>query len=91
MRSHDRKRLASSFDRSDLLGNVQSIETLPNGFAIKNTVKGFQSSKGNSYQNVGLKPDVEVSLSKDIQPRELRIKYDISKRLELDPQLKAAT
>lgn len=71
--------------------NAQMIETLPNGFAIKFTTQGFQTPSGNSYQNIGLKPDVEVSLAKDVEARELRTKYDVPKRLEFDTQLKAAT
>jgi carboxyl-terminal processing protease len=71
--------------------NAQMIENLPNGFAIKYTVKGFQTPQGHSFQSVGLKPDVEVSLPKGVEPSELRAKYAIPKRLELDQQLKAAT
>lgn len=71
--------------------NVQTIQTLSNGFAIKYSVMGFQTPSGHTYQNIGIKPDVEVAMPKDVEPRELRIKYDVPKRLEFDPQLKAAT
>lgn len=70
--------------------NAQMIEMLPNGFAIKFTTEAFQTPAGHSYQNVGMKPDVEVALAKDLEPRELEKKYDVAKRLELDPQLRAA-
>jgi len=69
--------------------NAQMIETLPNGYAVKFTTQGFQTPKGNSYQGVGIKPDVEVFLSKDIDLR-LTAKFDVAKRIEVDSQLKAA-
>jgi carboxyl-terminal processing protease len=71
--------------------NVQSIQNLSNGFAIKYSVMSFQSPGGISYQNVGIKPDIEVALPEGVEPLELRAKHDIQKQLELDSQLKAAT
>jgi carboxyl-terminal processing protease len=71
--------------------NAQMIETLPNGFAIKFTTQDFQTPNGHSYQIVGLKPDVEVLLPKDVDAKELQAKYDMQKRLDVDTQLKAAT
>lgn len=50
----------------------------------------FQTPKGNSYENTGLKPDFEVIMPKEVASEVLRVKYEIPKRLELDPQLKAA-
>jgi carboxyl-terminal processing protease len=70
--------------------NAQTIQTLSNGFAIKYSILGFQTPEGHSYQNVGLKPDVEVAMPKDVDARELRMKYDAPHRLEQDTQLKAA-
>lgn len=70
--------------------NAQTIETLPNGFAVKYTVKSFVSPLGNSYQGEGLKPDLQVSLPKEMDPRELRLKYGVVKRLNIDTQLRAA-
>ncbi len=70
--------------------NAQSVETLPNHFAMKYTVQEFLSPQGHSFQGVGLKPDVEVSLPKDVTVRELRAKYSVAKRLDVDVQLKAA-
>ncbi len=70
--------------------NVQTVETLPNQFAIQFTVKEFHSSKGKSYQNVGIRPDLEVALADEIDPRELRLRYSMSRRLDEDLQLKAA-
>lgn len=53
--------------------------------------RGFVANpEGHSYQNIGLKPDVEVAMPKDVDVRELRMKYDAPRRLEQDKQLKAA-
>ncbi len=70
--------------------NMQTVEELTNRFAIKYTVKTFASPLGNSFQGSGFKPDFEVPLNKEISHRELASKYDITKRLTLDTQLKAA-
>lgn len=70
--------------------NAQMIETLPNGYAIKYTVKSFQSPLGRSYQDVGVSPDVEVALPKDVVYEQVLREGTMAKRLEVDPQLKAA-
>lgn len=70
--------------------NAQSLEMLSNKFAIKYTVKQFFSPTGQSYQDVGLKPDLEISLPEKITSRELKVKNNVVKRLAVDPQLKAA-
>lgn len=68
--------------------NAQRLEVIPNKYAIKYTVKEFQSPSGKSFQGVGIKPDVEVSTPEKIDLTQL--KRDLVKRLEQDPQLKAA-
>lgn len=70
--------------------NAQRVETLPNKFAIKYTVKEFQSPQGNTFHGIGIKPDLEVTLPKTIDLQELRTRHQLSKRIELDLQLKAA-
>lgn len=70
--------------------NAQTVETLPNGFAMKFTVKTFRSPRDHSFQATGLKPDVEVALPKDTEARELRLKWELPKLLAVDSQLKAA-
>lgn len=70
--------------------NAQSVETLPNKYAIKYTVKEFLSPHGNSFHGKGIKPDVEVSLPQGIESHELRLKYGMKDRLNADSQLKAA-
>lgn len=37
-----------------------------------------------------MKPDLEISLPKEVEPRELRLRYVLPKRLVVDRQLKAA-
>ena len=39
---------------------------------------------------MGIKPDIEVGLPKELDIRELRSKYELPKRLGIDLQLKAA-
>lgn len=70
--------------------NAQGVEVLPNKFAVKYTVKEFLSPLGQSYHGVGIKPDLEVSLPKGLDVKEMQSKFDISKRLNIDLQLKAA-
>ncbi|OFZ13619.1 MAG: hypothetical protein A2X86_20790 [Bdellovibrionales bacterium GWA2_49_15] len=70
--------------------NAQTIDRLPNKFAVKYTVKEFLSPKGHSFQAVGMKPDLEITLPKEKGVREMRAKYTLMDRLEVDGQLKAA-
>lgn len=69
---------------------AQTVEMLPNKYAIKYTIKEFQSPNGNTYQGIGIKPDIEVSLPQGIDSNTLRLKYEPRKRLDIDTQLKAA-
>lgn len=69
--------------------NAQMIETLPNGFAIKYTVSSFQTPKGYSYQDRGIKPDLQVQQPKKLEKNDWT-KQEMEKRLEQDVQLKAA-
>ena len=46
-------------------GTVQETENLPNGTLIKYTIQEWLTSKGNSINDVGVKPDVEVTLSEE--------------------------
>jgi carboxyl-terminal processing protease len=69
--------------------NIQSVETLPNKFALKYTIEDFFSPHGNSFQNVGIKPDIEISLPKEVDVQEMS-KFELAKRMSIDTQLKAA-
>ena len=42
--------------------NVQMIESLPNGYAMKFTTAIFKTPKGESLDGVGLLPDIEVEM-----------------------------
>ena len=46
-------------------GTVQETENLPNGTLIKYTIQEWLTSKGNSINDVGVKPDVEVTISEE--------------------------
>lgn len=70
--------------------NAQSVEMLPNKYAIKYTVKEFLSPQGNSFHGKGIKPDIEVSLSQGVEAQSLRLKHEMKERLNIDAQLKAA-
>ncbi|MBI2521854.1 MAG: S41 family peptidase [Bdellovibrio sp.] len=70
--------------------NAQTIDRLPNKFAIKYTVKEFLSPQGNSFQGIGMKPDLEIDLPQEKGVREMRLKFDMAERLNVDAQLKAA-
>jgi carboxyl-terminal processing protease len=70
--------------------NAQSLEKLPNGWAMKYTVKEFLSPDGKNYQGVGVKPDFEVHMPEAKNVQELRTKYKVKQRLEEDNQLKVA-
>lgn len=69
---------------------AQMVETLPNQYAIKYTVKQFLTPEGKSFQDIGLKPDIEVPLTSKSTVREIKLKYSIGKRAEFDSQLKVA-
>jgi carboxyl-terminal processing protease len=68
---------------------VQTIDDLPNGYAVKFTLALFQSPSGKSFQGVGLPPDVEVDMP-DETIEKLELVSDPAKRLEGDVQLRTA-
>jgi carboxyl-terminal processing protease len=70
--------------------NAQIVEMLPNKYALKYTVKEFQSPLGRSYQGIGIKPDMEVALPEGSDSNTMRVRYELKKRLDKDVQLKAA-
>ncbi len=68
---------------------VQTVDDLPNGYAIKYTQALFQSPSGASFQGVGLTPDVEVDMS-DAAIERAEATTDPAKRLDDDVQLRTA-
>jgi carboxyl-terminal processing protease len=69
---------------------AQSVETLPNKFAIKYTIMEFFTPHGLTFKGEGLRPDLEIMVPESMSPRELKAKNVMAKRIQLDPQLKAA-
>lgn len=70
--------------------NVQSVETLPNKFAVKYSILKFESPSGQSYQGTGMKPDIEIDGPKGTDLGNLQNESDLAKRISQDPPLKAA-
>jgi len=68
---------------------VQTVEDLPNGYAIKYTLALFQSPSGKSWEGVGLTPTVEVDMPDAAIERALAI-TDAARRFEGDVQLRTA-
>jgi carboxyl-terminal processing protease len=69
--------------------SMQTVEDLPNGYAIKFTVGLFESPQGKNFDGVGLSPDVEVALG-ETEIRWLDAMTDMRKRLAADAPLRAA-
>jgi carboxyl-terminal processing protease len=70
--------------------NVQSIDDLPNGYAVKYTIKTFKSPGGKSYQDVGIEPDVAISPAGENVGKSDLSSDDFKKRLSQDAVLRAA-
>jgi carboxyl-terminal processing protease len=67
--------------------SVQTIDDLSNGYAAKYTVSELRSGAGQSYDGVGLYPDIEVDMdSKAIAAAMLEL--DPAKRFPMDVQLR---
>ncbi len=69
--------------------SVQTIDDLPNGYAMKFTVGLFHSPSGRSFEGVGLEPDVPVSMEAKAVERAQDI-ADPAKRVAADAQLRTA-
>lgn len=69
---------------------AQSVEVLPNQYAMKYTIQNFQSPQGHSYQGTGLKPDIEIPFPTGFDPGEWTKASDTTKRLAVDSQLRTA-
>jgi len=69
--------------------SVQSVDDLPNGYAIKYTMALFASPGGKSYDGTGMAPDIEVDQSDDVTEK-AQADMDAVKRLTEDVQLRTA-
>jgi C-terminal processing protease CtpA/Prc len=68
---------------------VQTLDDLPNGYAVKYTTSVFETPKGETFDGVGLSPDVEVDLDhKGVMSCERE--KDLTTRMKTDTQLRAA-
>lgn len=68
---------------------VQTIEDLPNGYAMKYTLAVFRAPSGKSYDGTGLTPDVEVDMPDDAIAK-ARLLTDTTQRVAQDTQLRTA-
>jgi carboxyl-terminal processing protease len=69
--------------------SLQSLEDLPNGFAVKYTIGLFRTPAGRSYENEGMPPDVEVGPNDAPLDKVQRVESP-AERLEIDAQLRTA-
>jgi carboxyl-terminal processing protease len=69
--------------------SVQSLDELGNGYAMKYTTALFHAPSGQSYDGVGLAPDVEVDMPGD-QVERASLLTDPAARLAADVQLRTA-
>jgi carboxyl-terminal processing protease len=68
---------------------MESIRPLAGGYALKFTIATLQTARGQSFDGKGLSPDVEVASGSETLEASRRL-ADINRRVEADPQLKAA-
>ena len=69
--------------------NVQRIDTLSNGYAMKYTVGVFKTPKGVAPDGRGIDPDVPVDLD-ELSVAKAQRTGDAQKRIAVDAQLRAA-
>jgi carboxyl-terminal processing protease len=68
---------------------MERVRPLSDGYSLKYTIGLLQSPAGKTFDGVGVPPDVEVPAGADPVEHTRRL-TDIEKRIEVDPQLKAA-
>jgi carboxyl-terminal processing protease len=68
---------------------METLRPIADGYSLKFTIGLLQSPAGQGYDTVGLPPDVEVPGGPEPVEHTRRL-LDINKRMETDPQLKAA-
>jgi carboxyl-terminal processing protease len=68
---------------------METVRPLSDGYSLKYTIGLLQSPAGKTFDGVGVPPDVEVPAGTDPVEHTRRL-VDIDKRIEVDPQLKAA-
>jgi carboxyl-terminal processing protease len=68
---------------------VQSLDTLPNGYGAKYTIGLFSTPSGQSYEGIGVQPDLEVDLSAS-DKMQCTMTMDPAQVLAKDSQLRTA-
>jgi carboxyl-terminal processing protease len=68
---------------------METLRELSGGYVLKFTVAMLRSPRGQSFDGKGLQPDLEVAAGGEPLDTTRRLP-DLNKRLEVDPQLKAA-
>jgi carboxyl-terminal processing protease len=69
--------------------SLQTVDDLPNGYAVKYTISVIRAGDGATYDGVGLAPDVQVDMDKKVAVAAQR-ELDPAKRLAVDTQLRTA-
>jgi carboxyl-terminal processing protease len=68
---------------------VETLRELSGGYVLKYTIAALRSPRGQSFDGKGLSPDLEVAAGSEPLDTVRRLP-DLARRLEADPQLKAA-
>ncbi len=69
--------------------SLQTVDDLPNGYAIKYTISVIRAADGKTYDGTGFSPDIQVDMDKKTASAVQR-EQDPSRRLALDTQLRTA-
>ena len=68
---------------------METVRPLSDGYSLKYTIGLLQSPAGKTFDGVGVPPDVEVPAGTDPVEHTRRLN-DLDKKMEVDPQLRAA-
>jgi carboxyl-terminal processing protease len=71
-------------------GSVQSVEELPNHYAYKFTIAGFETGSGKPIDGVGIEPDLVVERAQETSLDGLRHTSNLEERISEDNQLRSA-
>jgi carboxyl-terminal processing protease len=69
--------------------SLQTVDDLPNGYAIKYTISVIKAADGKTYDGVGFAPDIQVDMDRKATAAAQR-ELDPTRRLAIDPQLRTA-
>jgi carboxyl-terminal processing protease len=70
--------------------SLQTIEDLANGYAVKYTISLLRAPTGETYDGVGVTPDIEVNMDHKASLASWH-ERDLEKRLAVDSQLRTAS